>query len=384
MAKRDYYEVLGVAKDATAEEIKKAYRQLARKYHPDLNNGDKEAENKFKEVQEAYEVLSDPAKRENYDRFGHAGTEGNFENMGGFGDVGDIFGDIFDSFFGSGFGDIGFGGFGGPRSRNKGAKGADIRLELEISFEEAVFGVKKEVNFPRLETCPDCEGTGREPGSSTHVCEECHGEGRVRYVNRTLFGQMQSIRTCPRCGGEGVIVDHPCKRCHGEGRVRMDKTLTLHIPAGVDDGIELKVKGEGEKGVKGAPAGDLFVRLKVKPHSVFKREGKNIYLEVPISIVQAALGDKIKVPTLNGEEELKIPEGTQSGTTFVLKGKGVKSLNSNSYGDEYVKITVVTPVRLNEKQKKLLRELGNSLKEKNLEVKGEEGFFKKMKDAFMG
>lgn len=384
MAKRDYYEILGVAKDATPEEIKKAYRQLARKYHPDLNNGDKEAEEKFKEVQEAYEVLSDPSKRANYDHFGHAGSDGNFSNMGGFGDVGDIFGDIFDSFFGSGFGDVGFGGFGNQRSRNKSTRGADIRLELEISFEEAAFGTKKEVTFSRMETCPDCGGTGAEPGSSTHVCEECHGEGRVRYINRTLFGEMQSIRTCPRCGGEGVIVDRPCKRCHGEGRVKMNKTLTLHIPAGVDDGMELKVKGEGEKGTKGGSAGDLFVRLKVKAHQIFKREGKDIYVEMPISIVQAALGDKIKVPTLKGEEELKIPEGTQSGAIFVLKGKGIKSLNSNSYGDEYVKITVVTPVRLNDKQKKLLRDLGKSLGEKNLEVKNEEGFFKKMKDAFMG
>ncbi|GAW93450.1 molecular chaperone DnaJ [Calderihabitans maritimus] len=383
MSKRDYYEVLGVSRNASQEEIKKAYRRLARKYHPDVNPGDKEAEAKFKEVKEAYEVLSDPEKRARYDQFGHAGTEGGANGFGGFGgfegfgggaDFGG-FDDIFDMFFGRGF---------GTRSRRKAPqKGADLEVEMEISFEEAAFGTEKDVEVPRRETCPACHGSGAEPGTTPLRCKACNGTGQIRVSQQTPFGHFESIRTCHQCHGQGTVITTPCRRCGGEGQIRRTRKIQVKIPPGVDTGNRLRVAGEGEAGVYGGPPGDLYVYIKVKPHEIFTRDGYDIYCEVPISFAQAALGDEIEVPTLNGKAKLKIPEGTQSGTTFRLKGRGIPYVRGGGRGDQHVKVQVVTPVNLTEKQKELLRQLEASLSGKNLQGR-ERGFFEKVRDAFMG
>ena len=357
--KRDYYEVLGVGKDADAKEIKKAYRKLAMKYHPDKNPGDKDAEEKFKEINEAYEVLSDEEKRSTYDRFGHDGLngQGGFgggQGFGGFGGSGfggfeDIFGDIFGSSFG--------GGFGGSSSRRRGPKrGADIRQSVTISFEDAAFGKKIKVKINRSEECEECHGSGARPGTSKKTCPTCHGSGTVQSVQRTPFGNIASQRTCSTCDGEGEINESPCNKCHGKGSVRKTKTIEVDIPAGIDDGQMIKLSGQGEVGEKGGPRGDLYIVVNVQKHEIFTREGYDVYIEMPIRFTQAALGDKLEVPTLDGKVSYNLPEGTQTGTVFRLKGKGIPKLKSNVRGDQYVKVTVEIPKKLNEKQKELVRE----------------------------
>ena len=354
--KRDYYDVLGVDKSADATAIKKAYRKLAMKYHPDKNPGDKEAEEKFKEINEAYEVLSDETKRRNYDQFGHEGVNGQgFGGAGGFGGQGfggfdDIFGDIFGDMFGGGFS-------GGSRQRRRGPeRGADIKQRVNISFEEAAFGKKVQVKINRSEECDQCHGSGAKPGTSKNTCPTCHGSGQVQSVQRTPFGNIASTRTCSTCNGEGEVIDSPCSKCHGKGSIRKTKTIEVDIPAGIDNGQMIKLGGQGELGTRGGPRGDLYIEVNVQSHPLFTRDGYDVYLEMPITFAQATLGDKIQVPTLDCKVEYEVPEGTQTGTVFRLKGKGIPKLKSNVRGDQYVKVTVEIPKKLNEKQKELVRE----------------------------
>ena len=354
--KRDYYDVLGVDKSADATAIKKAYRKLAMKYHPDKNPGDKEAEEKFKEINEAYEVLSDETKRRNYDQFGHEGVNGQgFGGAGGFGGQGfggfdDIFGDIFGDMFGGGFS-------GGSRQRRRGPeRGADIKQRVNISFEEAAFGKKVQVKINRSEECDQRHGRGAKPGTSKKTCPTCHGSGQVQSVQRTPFGNIASTRTCSTCNGEGEVIDSPCSKCHGKGSIRKTKTIEVDIPAGIDNGQMIKLGGQGELGTRGGPRGDLYIEVNVQSHPLFTRDGYDVYLEMPITFAQATLGDKIQVPTLDGKVEYEVPEGTQTGTVFRLKGKGIPKLKSNVRGDQYVKVTVEIPKKLNEKQKELVRE----------------------------
>lgn len=370
--KRDYYEVLGVGRQATDEELKKAFRRLARQYHPDVNK-EPDAEARFKEVNEAYEVLRDPQKREAYDRFGHAGVSqnggfGDFQGFGGFG-----FGDIFEEFFG-------FGTRSGAARRGP-ARGADLRAQLTLSFEEAVFGAEKEIEVTRRELCTECGGSGAEPGSQPRRCPECNGRGEVRRVQQTLFGSFVNVTPCPRCAGRGEVVGTPCSRCRGEQRLPVTKRLLVTVPAGVDDGTQVRLAGEGDAGLRGGPAGNLYVGLRVQPHRYFRRQENDILLDLNISFVQAALGDKIKVPTLEGEEALTIPAGTQTGSSFRLRGRGVPFLRHSGRGDEIVTVHVRTPTNLTGQQKKLLKELGESL---GYEVTPQESksFFEKVKDAF--
>lgn len=382
MSKRDYYEVLGVSKTATQDELKKAYRKLARKYHPDLNKDNEEAAEKFKECNEAYSVLSDDQKRAQYDQFGHAAFEnGGMGGGGGFGGAGGFGGfggsgmeDIFDMFFG------GQGGRGGSRAKNGPQRGADLRFDLEITFEEAAFGLEKEINLYRDETCDHCHGEGAEPGSKVESCPECNGTGYVRFTQNTMFGQMVNERPCSRCKGEGKIISEPCKECRGKGTVKRNKKLKVKIPAGVDNGSRLRVSGEGEAGAKGGPNGDLYVYLYVKPHKFFERDGTTVLCEVPINIVQATLGADIKVPTLDGQVTMKVPEGTQPGKVLRLKGKGIPSLRGGSRGDQLVRIKVVVPTKLSDKQKDALRKFADISKD-NINPE-EKSFMDKVKDFF--
>ena len=370
---KDYYDILGVDKDASQKEIKKAYRKLAKKYHPDMNKDDPDTSEKFKEISEAYEILSDPDKRERYDRYGHSGINDNDFNFddfaqGGFGG----FDDIFDMFFG---------GRGGRSSRRRGPqKGSDLQYRMEITFEEAAFGAEKEITIPRTESCETCGGSGAKPGTDVKTCPKCDGSGQIRVTQRTPFGQFTQTKTCDRCGGTGKIVKTPCPDCNGTGKQRRHRNLTVNIPAGVDDGNRLRMAGEGEAGEKGAPSGDLYIIINVKPHDIFERKGDDIYCEVPINFVQATLGDEIKVPTLDGKVKFTIPEGTQPGTTFRLKQKGIQHLNRHGRGDEYIKAKVVIPRHLSQEQKDLLKEFAElSGDEINPEKKG---FFRKVRDAF--
>lgn len=360
--KRDYYEVLGIDKGADDDAIKKAYRKMAKKYHPDLNPGDKEAEEHFKEVNEAYEVLSDPQKKSMYDQYGHAafdqtagGGAGGYGGFGGFGDFGDI-GDIFSSFFGGG---------GGSSRRNGPVKGSDIRVRLNITFEEAAKGTKKSVSYPRVEECPDCSGTGAKKGTSPETCRKCNGTGTVRTQQRTILGVMQTSGPCPDCGGRGKIVKNPCENCRGKGYIRINKKIDVSVPAGIDDGQTLSVRGQGDAGRNGGGYGDLLVNVNVRAHDIFERGGYDLYCEVPISFTDAALGAEIKVPTLDGEETYSIPEGTQTETSFVLKGKGIQRLNSKGRGDLHFTVKVETPRNLSSEQKELLHRLGETLGEKS-------------------
>ncbi|MCC3863289.1 molecular chaperone DnaJ [Terrisporobacter petrolearius] len=381
--KRDYYDVLGVGKSADATEIKKAYRKLAMKYHPDKNPGDKEAEEKFKEINEAYEVLSDETKRSNYDQFGHEGVNGQgFGGAGGFGGQGfggfdDIFGDIFGDMFG--------GGFGGGRSRRRGPeRGADIKQRINISFEEAAFGKKVQVKINRSEECDECHGSGAKPGTSKKTCPTCNGSGQVQSVQRTPFGNIASTRTCSTCNGEGEVIDSPCSKCHGKGSIRKTKTIEVDIPAGIDEGQMIKLSGQGELGTRGGPRGDLYIEVSVNVHQLFTREGYDVYLEMPITFAQATLGDEIQVPTLDGKVQYQVPEGTQTGTVFRLRGKGIPKLRSNVRGDQYVKVTVEIPKKLNDKQKELVRqfakECGEEVHERQKSLSDKiDGFFKNLK-----
>jgi len=382
-AKRDYYEVLGVNKSASEEEIKKTYRQLAKKYHPDMNQGDKSAEAKFKELNEAYEILSDKDKKARYDQFGHAGVDPNgFGGAGGAGGFGGGFSgaggfeDIFDMFFG-GTG----GGFGGGTRRKSGPeKGADLKYELEMEFEEAAFGVKKDVHVTRNETCNDCKGTGAKAGSGVETCKTCGGSGEIRFTQSTVFGRVVNVKPCDACHGEGKIIKELCPQCKGRGSIRKSRKITIDIPAGVDTGSVMPLRGEGEPGIKGGPNGDLYIYMRVKPHRLFKREGINIYIEMPISFTQAALGDEIDVPTLEGNMKYSIPEGTQTGTTFRIKNKGIPSLKNKMKGDLYFTIKVSVPKKLSEHQRELLRHFAEISRD-DMEDQGR-SFFDKVKDKF--
>ena len=340
--KRDYYEILGVSRSVTADEIKKAYRQLALQYHPDKNAGDKKSEEKFKEATEAYQVLSDPEKRQIYDQYGHAGlasSGGPGFSAAGFGD---IFEDIFEDFFGG----------GSSRRRQRAQKGNDLQYELEISFNDAAFGYKKEIQVQREELCATCKGDGAKPGTSRTTCTVCHGSGQILASS----GFFSISRTCHRCQGQGSFIEQPCGACRGKGRILSDRKIQLKIPAGIETKSRLRISGEGEAGVRGGPRGDLYVDIYVKPHDFFTRHGSNILCEVPIHFVQAALGAEIEVPTLTGTMALKIPAGTQTGKVFRLKGKGLASLRDGGIGDEEVKVVVETPTHLSDKQKEILRE----------------------------
>ncbi len=361
--KRDYYEVLGLSKGAGDDEIKKAYRKLAKENHPDLHPNDKECEARFKEVNEAYGILSDPEKKAKYDQFGFAGVDPNYAAQGGgftgdFGDLGDIFGDI----FGGGFGDI-FGG--GRRAQNGPQRGESIRARLVISFEEAAFGCQRDVQVPRTEECPDCHGSGCQPGTTPEVCPDCRGTGSVRVQQRTPFGVVQTSAQCSRCGGKGKIVHSPCQTCRGQGTVRSQKTLNVSIPAGIDDGQTISLRGQGNAGKNGGPAGDLLITVQVRPHPVLTREGSNIYHVQDISFTEAALGAEIEVPTIDGKVSLNIPEGTQTGSVFRLRGKGVANMRGIGRGDEFVTVNIVTPKNLSGRQKELLKELAESFGEKH-------------------
>ncbi len=383
--KRDYYEVLGIAKGASDDELKSAYRKKAKKYHPDLNPGDKEAEEKFKEVNEAYEVLSDKDKRARYDQFGFAGVDpsygagqgGGFGGgfSGGFGgvDLGDILGDL--------FGGGGFGGFGSSRANpNAPRKGRDIRISVGISFMEAVHGCKKTVTITRQDTCPDCGGSGAAKGTTPDTCPDCHGTGRVNVQQRTPFGVIQSQQPCSRCGGKGKIVKTPCNSCHGSGRVNTKKTLEVSIPAGIDDDQQLALRGMGDGGINGGPNGDLIVIVTVRPDPMFQRDGYDVYVTVPITFSQAVMGAEVVVPTVDGKVQYTVPEGTQSGTTFRLRGKGIPYVGGKGRGDQYVKVNVEIPKKLTKAQREALKAFEDTLKEENYEQR--KGFFKKLKDMF--
>jgi len=353
--KRDYYEVLGVSRNATDEELKKSYRRLAMKYHPDRNPGDQETENRFKEVKEAYEILSDPRKRSAYDQFGHAGVEAGFSNgHAGSGPGFGGFGDIFDSVFGDIFG-------GGRAGGERAFRGSDLRYNLDLSLEEAINGVTSRVRVPRLATCKVCNGSGARKGSTPVACPTCNGMGQVR-MQQGFFSIQQ---TCPQCRGNGKIINDPCNSCNGQGRVKESKTISVKIPPGVDTGDRIRLTGEGESGEKGGPPGDLYVHIVVRDHPIFTRDGVNLHCDVPISFTMAALGGEIEVPTLDGKVTLKIPHGTQTGKLFRLRGKGVRSIRTSSKGDLICRVMVETPVNLNKRQKELLEELASSMEGDN-------------------
>ena len=374
--KRDYYEVLGVSRSASEEDVRKAFRKLALEYHPDRNKGHDAAE-RFKEVNEAYQVLSDPTKRTSYDRYGHQGVSGNggrgfegFENFGGFGD-------IFDAFFGAGF---------GPRTRTASAtRGADLQYPLTIDFEQAVFGTERQFDLARIEMCGRCRGSRSEPGSTPTLCSNCGGTGQVRRAQQSIFGQFVQVGTCGTCQGEGKTVNQPCSNCRGTGRERRKRRLSVTIPAGIEEGTHIRLGGEGEPGSNGGPPGDLYVSVRVNEHPFFRRDGYDIVYTLPIDIARAALGATVTVPTMDGEVELDIPTGTQSGETLRLRGKGVPYLRSNRRGDQLVGVVVRTPTSLTEDQRRLLEELAESIGE--LEpgvIDHDKGWFGKFKDAFGG
>lgn len=376
--KRDYYEVLGVSKSASDDEIKKAHRKLAKKYHPDLNRDNPEAAEKFKELNEAYEVLSDSSKRAKYDQFGFAGVDPSYGGggAGGYGgfDMGDI-GDIFESFFGGGFG----GGSSRSSRRNAPQRGETISKTVMLSFEEAAFGCEKELTIDRISTCDDCGGSGAEKGSSAQTCPNCGGSGTVTQAQRTALGVFQTQTTCPNCQGKGKIIKKPCPKCAGMGRVRKQHKLKVNIPAGIDDGQSIQLRGQGNAGINGGPTGDLIVTIGIRPHPVFQRDGANVICEIPISFAQATLGDTLQVPTIDGQVEYKIPEGTQTGTVFRLKNKGIQNINGRGRGDQYVKVNIEVPKNLSSEQKKVLRHFEEMTTGANLSQR--ESFWDKVKNS---
>ena len=375
--KRDYYEVLGVSKGASEDEIKKAYKKLARKYHPDMNPGDKEAEEKFKEVNEANEVLSDPDKKARYDQFGFAGVDPSYSAGAGgpgwgdgaagfdFGDLGDIFG----SFFG--------GGFGGAQRRNPNApqRGESIRAAVTVTFTEAAFGCEKEITVERSEQCPTCKGNGCAAGTTPEVCPTCHGSGSVQTRRQTPMGVFASTAPCSKCGGTGRIIHQPCPDCHGQGRIRKRRSIKVNIPAGIDDGQTISLRGQGHAGKNGGPSGDLLITVMVQPHEIFRREGTSVFCEAPITYAQAVLGGTLEIPTIDGKVKYDIPEGTQTGSVFRLRGKGIPVLNGRGRGDQYVTVTIETPKNLNKEQKEALKKFSDLLGESNYEKR--KSFFKK-------
>lgn len=373
MSKRDYYEILGVSKDASKDEIKKAYRKLAKKYHPDVSE-EENASEKFKEAQEAWEVLGDQQKRAQYDQFGHAGQNAG-QGFGGFGaeDFGG-FGDIFDMFFGGG---------GRRRDPNAPRKGADLQYTMTLDFEEAIFGKETDIQIPKEETCETCDGSGAKPGTQPETCSHCKGAGQLNQEQDTPFGRVVNRRVCHYCHGTGKFIKDKCNTCGGNGKVKKRKTIHISIPAGIDEGQQIRVSGQGEPGENGGPAGDLYVVVQIYPHEFFQREGNHIFCEMPITFAQAALGDEVEVPTVHGKVKLKVPAGTQTGKTFRLKEKGAPSIRGTGHGDQHVKMRIVTPTSLNDRQKELLREFheieGNEPTEEQ-----SDGLFSRMKRAFKG
>lgn len=367
--KRDYYDVLGVPKGASADEIKKSYRKLAKQYHPDVST-EANAEEKFKEISEAYDVLSDDTKKQQYDQFGHAGAQGGFGGQGfggqGFGD----FSDIFSSFFGGGSRQSGRGSSRGAR------QGADLEQSVTIEFEESINGVKKQIKYTIEDECTTCGGSGAYSKKDINVCSRCHGSGTVTVEQQTMFGRMQSQSVCPKCGGKGQEITKKCEKCNGKGRVKKTKEITITIPAGISDGQTMRLEGKGEAGHNGGPHGDIYVTIRVRQHKLFQRENDDIYLEIPISFSQAALGDTIEVPTVYGNVSLKIPAGTQSQTKFRLRGKGAKSVRGSSTGDQITIVKVVTPTNLSTEQKKHFEELSKQ------EIKSKESPWEKFKKKF--
>jgi len=378
LAKRDYYEVLGVQKSATADEIKKAYRQLAKKLHPDVNPGDKDAEAKFKEVNEAYETLSDQQKRARYDQFGHedpaagGGYGGYGSGFGGFGGFGGGFGDIFSEFFG--------GGAGGGAAQRGPVQGDDLRYDLTLTFEEAAKGCTREINIMRDETCTACKGSGAKAGTTPTTCPTCKGTGQVTVTQNTMLGPMRVSHVCSTCHGEGKIIKDPCPRCSGRGKVRTSKRITLKVPAGIDNGQIITMRGQGESGERGGPAGDLQIFVTVKPHKYFTRRDFDLHCEVPVSFTQATLGSEIDVPTLDAPIKYTVPEGTQPGTVFRIKGAGIQNLHGAGKGDLYMTVKVEVPRKLTDKQKDLLRQFEGTITGREYEEK--KSFFERMKDAF--
>ena len=377
--KRDYYEVLGLQKGAGEDDIKKAYRNMARKYHPDLHPDNvEECEEKMKEINEAYAVLSDPEKRQRYDQFGHDGLDasGGFDGFaGGYaGDMGDIFENLFSGIFGGG------GGAYRSNSANAPRRGKDINYGISISFMEACTGKAEEITITHQEKCTACNGTGAEPGTSSEACPDCHGRGSIKVTQQTPLGSISSTRPCPHCGGKGTIIKNPCQKCRGVGRVRVQKRVSINVPAGIDDGQTLRVSGEGDCGLNGGPNGNLNVNVNVRPHPIFTREGYDVHCEIPITYAQAVMGEEITVPTIDGNVKFNIPEGTQNGTRHRLKGKGIKRLQRDGRGDQYVRLYIEVPKNLTKKQKDLLRNFEDSLSEKNYAKRGT--FFSKLRELF--
>ncbi len=372
--RRDLYEVMGVSRGASEDEIKKAYRTLVKKYHPDVNPDDKTAEAKMKEVNGAYEILSDPEKKQRYDQYGHAGVDPTYgAGGGGFNDV-DI-GDIFGSIFGGGFG---FGG--GAQRRNGPQPGQDIRVNVELTFEEAAFGCEKTISINRSEVCEDCSGTGAKKGSSAETCPVCHGTGQVRTTQRTAFGVFQTSGICQNCHGTGKVIKDPCQTCQGAGQVRKRRSINVKIPAGIDDGQTIPLQGQGNAGKNGGYAGDLYVFISVQPHKLFQRSGADVMLEMPVSFVQATLGCQLTVPTIDGKVQYTMPEGTQTGTVFRLKNSGIQKVNGRGRGDQYVKVNIEIPKNLTKEQKEILSRFDDTVGDDHYNEK--KGFFSKMKDIF--